>query len=68
MNWKTTLEIIGAIGGITTVLALFLGPMFYLGGKIDGMRKDLEGLRQEMHQEHKDFHGPLCAIEERNRK
>lgn len=52
MEWKITLEILGLIGGIATVLALFLAPMFYLGSKIDK-------IREEMYQENKDFHGRL---------
>lgn len=67
MDWKITLEIIGAVGGITTVLALFLGPMFYLGAKIDGVRSHLDDLRKEMHQQHKDFHGRLLSLEERSK-
>lgn len=56
-----TIEIVGIIGGITTVLALFLGPMFWVGSKIDA-------LRTEVYKDMKDFHGRLCSIEERNKK
>lgn len=52
MWWQITLEIVGIIGGIATLLAFFLAPMFYLGAKIDKLRED-------MHQEMKDFHGRL---------
>jgi glucose-6-phosphate-specific signal transduction histidine kinase len=68
MNWKITFEIIGALGGITTVLALLLGPMFYVGGKIDGIRQNMESLRKEMYEENKEFHGRLVSLEERIRK
>jgi hypothetical protein len=61
MNWSMTLEIIGLIGGIVTMLAFFLMPMLWLGSKIDA-------LREEVTKETKDFHGRLCAIEEKNRK
>jgi hypothetical protein len=58
---KISLEIIGLLGGVATVLGLLLAPMIYIGGKIDKLRED-------MHAEMKDFHGKLCAIEERNKK
>jgi len=61
MEWKIVLEILGIIGGVATILALFLAPMLWLGSKIDAFRA-------EMHQENKDFHGRLCTIEERNKK
>ena len=61
MDWKLALEIVGLVGGIATVLAFFLTPMFWIGSKIDA-------LRMEVNKEMKDFHGRLCAIEERNKK
>lgn len=61
MSWKIVLEIAGALGGLATLLALMLGPMFYLGAKIDQLRSDV-------HKEMKDFHGRLCSIEERKKK
>lgn len=57
---ENVMEICGIIGGIATVMALTLGPMFYLGAKIDNFK-------DQMHEEMKDFHGRLCAIEERNK-
>ena len=56
MDWTTMLEIFAVIGGVATVFGLFLAPMFWLGAKIDSIIL-----------ENKDFHGRLCAIEERNR-
>lgn len=61
MEWIGIIEILVLIGGIATIFGLFLAPMFYLGSKIDSMR-------EEMYQENKDFHGRLCAIEERRNK
>jgi hypothetical protein len=60
-TWKMTLEIIAIVGGIATLLALLLAPMFFLGAKIDKLRDD-------MYQEMKDFHNRLFILEERNRK
>ena len=68
MEWKLALEIVGFMGGIISFVALMLAPMFYLGSKIDGVRNDLENLRKEVHEEAKDFHGRLCAIEERSKQ
>jgi hypothetical protein len=61
MEWIQVLEIFGIIGGIATILGLFLAPMFWLGSKIDNFK-------DEMYKEMKDFHGRLIAIEERRGK
>ncbi len=61
MEWTILFQIGGLVGGIATILAFFLAPTIYLAGKIDS-------LRAEMSAEMKDFHGRLCAIEERNKK
>lgn len=75
MAWKLALEIIALIGGIATIMALFLGPMFYLGSKIDAFRKevqdDMKEFRADMNEfrkEVKDFHARLCVLEERSKK
>lgn len=61
MEWKLAFEIVGFMGGIISFVALMLAPMFYLGAKIDRIHEDMQ-------KEVKDFHGRLCAIEERNKK
>lgn len=91
VDWGLVIGIFGVLGGIATIFGLFLGPMFYLGSKmnamsmslnakidnvstslnakIDGVNASLTGkiddLRRDMHADMKDFHGRLCAIEER---
>ncbi|HUD02347.1 MAG TPA: hypothetical protein VMR37_08450 [Rhabdochlamydiaceae bacterium] len=60
MTWQIVLEIIGIVGGIATLLAFFLAPMFYLGSKIDSFKDEIQ-------KEMKDFHARLCIIEERNK-
>lgn len=72
---KVSTEVMGMIGGTATVLALILTPMFYLGAKMDThrneFRNDMNEFRNDMNEfrkETKDFHGRLCAIEERSRK
>lgn len=54
MDWSLVLNIAGLVGGITAVLALFLGPAFYVGAKLD-----------KIGSETKDFHGRLCRLEEK---
>ena len=61
MDWLHVLEIFSLIGGIATVFGLFLAPMFWLGSKIDSLKSDIE-------RQMRDFHGRLCAIEERRKK
>lgn len=79
MNLTLVLECVGIIGGVATILALMLGPMFYLGSKLDNFRKefkqDIEDFKKEIRQdmnefrkETKDFHGRLCSLEERNKR
>jgi len=69
MDWTLALEIFGIIGGIATVLAMFLGPMMWLGSKIDNVNNTLnskmDNLSTELRNEMKDFHGRLCTLEER---
>lgn len=68
MDLTIVLEVVGIIGGVATWLALSLGPMIYLGSKIDAIRKDLSDFKTDMHQESKDFHARLCVIEEKRIK
>ena len=48
------------ISACFAILAITIGSPLYLGNKIDNLRSD-------MYEEMKDFHGRLCAIEERNK-
>jgi len=65
MDWTLALEIFGIIGGIATVFAMFLGPMIWLGSKMDNLSTELRNEMSEMRNEMKDFHGRLCTLEER---
>jgi hypothetical protein len=40
----------------------------HMDAKIDAMRQDSKEFQAAILQEMKDFHGRLCAIEERNRR
>ncbi len=72
IQWQPIIE-------LSIVLFTILGstiPLYlHTDSKLDGFearnQSILEGIRQDMkqfHEETKDFHGRLCAIEERNRK
>ena len=67
MDWIMTLQIMGVIGGVATIFALFLAPYFWLASKIDSIVTEMHSFKECMHQDMKDFHGRLCAIEERNK-
>lgn len=83
MDWINVLEIFGVIGGVATILGLFLAPMFWLGSKIDNVASSLnqkiDDFKDDVNREMKDFHGRLekqdmefrmrlLAIEERRSK
>lgn len=75
MDWTQVLTVFAVIAtNLGTIIALYI----QLDRKIDENRKDMEvklefnrkdtnTLIQLIQQEMKDFHGRLCAIEERNR-
>jgi len=61
MNWEQILTVFVVMAtNLGTVIAL----QIHTDNKIDGIRN----LIQAMHDEMKDFHGRLCAIEERNKR
>lgn len=68
MDWKITIELLGIVGGITTFITLFLGPMFYLGSKIDNLRKeskqDLSDFRNEVKQDMNQFRDEMKEFRE----
>jgi len=60
------------VSACLAILAVSIGSPFYLGNKIDSFRAEMrQEMRQEMGEfraELKDYHGRLCAIEERNKR
>lgn len=54
------IQIITIIGSNLLIMLTFFGVSISLH---NGIREELRGIQEEM----KDFHGRLCAIEERNR-
>lgn len=58
IDWATLTSIMGSVFAVLSILmAMFL----FLASKMDTIRSDMD-------KEMKDFHGRLCAIEERNSK
>ena len=52
---------------VLTNLGFVAGFFFCLLYKVDAIRNDLDSFRNDVHKENKDFHGRLCAIEERRK-
>jgi len=78
-RWANAAIVAGIWSTVIGILAITLGSPFYLGNKIDNIRTEMYSFRtamtdefnifrKDMADEMKDFHGRLCAIEERNRK
>jgi hypothetical protein len=65
MNWEQILTVFAVIAtNLGTTIALFI----QLDKKLDENRRETTAILLSIHQEMKDFHGRLCAIEERNKK
>lgn len=62
MEWLTILGIV--IGNA----ALYLPIFFWMRSEANADRRDIVNLIIELKNEMKDFHGRLCAIEERRNK
>jgi hypothetical protein len=76
MDWLQVLTIVGAnvvliIGMLGTVIGLWLHQDKKLDEyrqNADVDRREIVGLIRAIQDEMKDFHGRLCAIEERSKK
>ncbi len=73
MEWTQILALV--LGNGALIIPLFLwnrsesrADIRHMDAKLDEHRKEVSGLIQAIHNEMKDFHARLCAIEERNRK
>lgn len=58
---ETWVQVLTIVGSNLIIMLTFFGVSISLH---NGIREELRGIQQEM----KDFHGKLCAIEERNKK
>ncbi len=50
------------------VFLTLLGGFYALDNRIDSINSRFDQFMMAWHEESKDFHGRLCAIEERNKK
>ncbi len=65
MNWEQVLTIFAVIAtNLGTIIALYC----QMDKKLDEHRREATSILLGIQQEMKDFHGRLCAIEERNKK
>jgi hypothetical protein len=65
MEWSHVLTVFAVIAtNLGTVITLYL----QLDKKLDENRKETNDILRGIQAEIKDFHGRLCAIEERNKK
>lgn len=55
------MQIIAIVGSNLVIMLTFFGVSVSLH---NGIREEIRGIQEEI----KDFHGRLCAIEERNKK
>lgn len=65
LSW--IIPVVTILGMFIANAALFLPMFFWNRSEANADRRDMMKMLQEMKDEMKDFHGRLCAIEERNR-
>ena len=58
---ETWIQVLTIIGSNLIIMLTFFGVSIFLH---NGMREEIRAINAEI----KDFHGKLCAIEERNKK
>jgi hypothetical protein len=58
---ETWMQVIAIIGSNLIIMLTFFGVSISLH---NGIREEIRGIQEEI----RDFHGRLCAIEERNKK
>jgi len=65
MDWTAIIGIASVIvANLVTIITLYV----HLDNKTENRIAKIDELILTMHNEMKDFHGKLCAIEERNKK
>ncbi|MEK6881239.1 MAG: hypothetical protein AABY22_16580 [Nanoarchaeota archaeon] len=64
-QWQPLVELIVVM---MTILGSTIPLYIHTDSKIDAMRADAKEFSRAVLEEMKDFHGRLCAIEEKNRK
>lgn len=65
MDWN----MISTIAGIAGIhIALMVGLISWLRSDIKSFEVEIRGWNKEILKDSRDFHGRLCAIEEKNKK
>ena len=65
INWIPVIELaVLAFTTLGTTITLYL----HTESKMEDFRKESTSIHREILQEMRDFHGRLCAIEEKNKK
>lgn len=69
MHWG---ELVTIIGVNVALISWLRSDMRVFESKIEGWKeqfsRDMASYKEEINKEMKDFHGRMCAIEERNKK
>ncbi len=60
--------IITVIGSVAAIVGSNIALIGWLRADMKSFESEVRGWKEEMQKESKDFHGRLCAIEERNKK
>lgn len=55
------------IGTAITIVGANIALISWLRADMKSFETEVRGWREDVHKETKDFHGKLCAIEEKNR-
>ena len=55
-------------GTVITIIATNAGLIYWLRSDMKDFMNKIDGWKDDINKEMKDFHGKLCAIEEKNRK
>lgn len=65
MDWTIILT---GVGTIIAIVGANIGLISWLRADMKTFEIKIEGWKEEISKEMRDFHGRLCTIEERNRK
>jgi hypothetical protein len=73
MDWSQILTVVAVVlANLGTIISLYIhldnktdARIQAIQASVDGMREDSKAFQQAMLNESKEFHGRLCAIEER---
>lgn len=61
-------SVLTAVGAVITVVGSNIALFSWLRSDIRTFETEIRGWKEEVNKEMRDFHGRLCAIEERNKR